>query len=143
VLLGASSTDIRLEGSVVVPGTEPPAAEPTYRPPSMSDGSFRSLLGHPIPECRSVRPFHINTTLGEIRRTLLGSYLYRQAWKGFSRTLMTDKNPVVRKMGVHLIGSMPLRAMQMMSGGALSDRKLEGILLILNGHPLKGLRRLF
>ena len=143
VLLGASSTDIRFEGSVVIPGTEPPAAVPTHRPPGLSDETFRSLLGHPIPEPLPVKPFHINTTLGEIKRTLVGWYLYRQAWKGFSRTLMTDKNPVVRKMGVHLIESMPLRAMQTMSGGALSDRKLEGILLILNHHLLKGLKRLF
>jgi beta-glucosidase len=143
VLLGASSTDIRLEASVVLPGTEPATAVPTHLPPELDDESFRSLLGHPIPSCRPVRPFHANTTLGEIKRTLLGSFLYRQAWKGFSRALMTDRNPVVRKMGVRLIESMPLRGMQMMSDGALSDRRLEGILLILNRHPFKGLRRLF
>ena len=143
VLLGASSTDIRLETSIVLPGTEPPTAVHTDRPTALDDETFRSLLGHPIPPCRTVRPFHANTTLAEIRRTVFGFFLYRRVWKGFSRTLLADKNPVVRKMAEKLIESMPLRGVQMMTKGAISDRRLEGMLLILNGHPLKGVRRLF
>ena len=45
-------------------------------------------------------------------------------------------------MGQEFLKAMPLRALQMLSGGALKDNQLDLMLAVMNGHPVKVLRSL-
>ena len=73
---GASSTDLRLEGTVTVKGTGVPspydaAALSSYysgKVINVSDGEFETLLGHPIPESRwdRTQPLGRNDTIAQM-----------------------------------------------------------------------------
>jgi len=76
--IGASSRDIRLAAEIEIQAetqvlNDVPAVTTGYaqpgRPFRADDSGFAALLGHEIPEPEPVRPFHFNSTLGEVRVT--------------------------------------------------------------------------
>ena len=145
LLVGASSTDIRLSAAVTVEGTgapDPYAGKNlehyrTAQVQNVPDAEFEALLGHAIPENR-VR-IDRNMTLGEmghgrspigwLAAAVLGALLRRSIKKG-----KPDLNIMFQY-------NMPLRALAKMTNGAISMGMVDGIVMELQGFWVIGLVR--
>lgn len=152
--VAASVNDIKLEGEITQKGTTDelpydPETLPSYysgNVKSVSDDEFRALLGRDIPDPdykfykKNRMVIHENCTVADLK--------YSRGWAGrafsgvirfaigFCRAfgMRTQANTLV--MGVL---HQPVRGMAKFTG--FTRRKMEGLLLMFNGHFFKGLHR--
>ncbi|MDD6051595.1 MAG: glycoside hydrolase family 3 C-terminal domain-containing protein [Clostridiales bacterium] len=146
ICVGASVSDIRLTGQIHVTGTNAPLpydGMPSYESgdiKSVSDEEFRKLLGRPIPNGRWSGELTRNDAICQLYYAKTG--LARLAYK----TLTYLKNKAEAKgkpdLNILFIYNMPFRAMGKMSGGMVSDRMVDDIVFLVNGHFFRGLGRL-
>ena len=142
---GSSSRDIRLTQTVKVQGAAPNTAlnekVPAYCDPARQwpapREQFEAVLGHPVPPARSVRPFTINSTLGEIQTTPAGMAFVQQA-KANMAQLMGSGEDDFSKMIDAMLEDMPLRQLAMLSGGTMTPAVLDGLVEMLNGASSAG-----
>ncbi len=152
VRIGASSRDIRLYRTLAY-ASSAPATLPDQRSTTpcyyqlaegikVSDAEFTELLGRPIPPRERVKgsPHTINSTITDIQDNWFGRILhgifYRQVDK------MGAKDPFLKMMAEKIIPDMPLRFLTMTGSEGLSIIQVEGLVEILNGHYIRGTRKL-
>ncbi|MDR1355091.1 MAG: glycoside hydrolase family 3 C-terminal domain-containing protein [Propionibacteriaceae bacterium] len=156
VSVGASSSDIRLSGTVNIigDGLQSQLASlrdcaPEYynlrkgEPLKISGASFAAAYGSPLPPTKRApgTPYTANSTLSDIKDKLIGKLLLSQVRKNAAQMLDGSDESIVRMMEAALL-EMPLRSLVTMSNGQLSIQQLTGILDMLNGKPLQGIRSL-
>lgn len=150
ILVGASSADIRLTGTVEVKGTEAPvpyeAADlPSYysgQVQDVKDGEFAALLGHAIPAANWDRsaPLDRNDTFAQL--------FYAKRWVGrlVWRVLTSMKGKAEKKgkpdLNIMFIYNMPFRGIAKMMGGAFDLPMVDALLEVFNGHFFRGAGRL-
>lgn len=153
ILVGASSRDIRLTTLLHIAtgsGTPSPvdkAKLASYYSPLQNrrfgKAEFETLLGHPAPE--NVMPqkgsYDLNTPLCEMRGSLIGRQLFNLLSKQMCKMVEGKEDTPMGMLMLAMVNEMPLRTILMM-GGPLNRPKLEALLLIINGHVLKGLAAL-
>ncbi len=156
---GASSADIRAVARVQVQAHAPvqaPAllnlreAAPVYYAPSaparFDEAAFQALCeqGPAMPPTpRSTQRYHLNSTLGELRHTWIGSLLYGAVLKGSAAASTGENDAELKLMMRNVVDNMPLRQVVLYSGGRLNYRIAGALLHILNRdwRALLGLRR--
>ena len=143
ISVGASVADIRLTSQINVTGTNAPIpydAMPSYESgniTSVSDEEFKKLLNHDIPD---------GSWSGELTRNDAICQLY-YAKTGIARfaykilTHLKNKSEAKGKpdLNILFIYNMPFRAMGKMSGGMVSDKMVDDIVFLVNGHFFRGL----
>ncbi|MDB4106495.1 glycoside hydrolase family 3 C-terminal domain-containing protein [Alphaproteobacteria bacterium] len=146
ILFAASSVDVRARlalhlnedmGRNIARLTEPPYT-------LMDDAALRTL-GLTITPPDNIRPYHANTTLGDIRHHWLGKRLVAGVFKAVGATLGEASNKdtaVLKKMREEMVLSMRLSTVRNMSNGALTPKRFAMLLHVLNNHWLKFLGRL-
>lgn len=152
ILIGASSSDIRLKTTVEVKSTQ--AEAPTidqnehavyYDFPKgamISKEDFKNLLGKPVPENRIVKgePYTINTPINDMQDSFLGrqlgSYMRMQVGKMIKEN---DEDGPTALLLSAIVKEAPLRTMLMSSDGVLTREMLEALLTMINGKFFKGL----
>lgn len=153
VLIGASSTDIRLEGNLLVAGSGAPlpyepAKLPSYfagKASHVSQTEFEQLLGHPVPTATwdRTQPLGYNDTIAQCQ--------YAKGWFArFAFHAMTFAHWFLRKIGKRSTANlimmsvyhMPFRGIARMTGGVVNMPMLDGMLMMANGSFFKGLRHL-
>ena len=145
VEIGSSSRDIRLTQAVKVQGMAPNAALntklPAYFDPAkqwpVPKEQFEAVLGHPVPPARSVRPFTINSTLGEIQTTPAGMAFVQQARTNMTQMMGRGEDDF-SKMIDAMLEDMPLRQLAMLSGGAMTPAAINSLVEALNGLSPSG-----
>ena len=145
VRVGASSEDIRLEGTVtVVPSgdADPYAglALPHYQSgqaQDVPDAEFEVLLGHAVPHPRVA--IDRNMTLGEIGhgRSPLG-WLVHVVHKHLLDKSLQSGTPDLNLLFNY---NMPLRAIAKMTGGMVSMGMVDGLVMELKGFWIIGILR--
>ena len=151
VQLGSSSRDIRLSQPVTVHGaaanTEINRKVPAYCDPAacwpVPKAQFEVLLGHPVPAERSLRPFSANSTLSEVQASFAGRLFYRAIRKNVSKQFgsgagMEEFTKIIDAM----LEDMPIRQLAMLSGGALTPGVMAGLVDMMNGHYIRGLKKM-
>lgn len=106
---------------------------------------FEQLLGTQIPSDPPVRPFTVNSTLGDIKVHWFGRMLNRKMYEQAEAAYATQDKKSSQTFCLMLdamFADLPLRALGLMSGGVLSPDQVDGIVLVLNGHFFKGLQKL-
>lgn len=160
ILIGASSRDIRLEGQVSITG-QPPAAVPyppeltaAYaEPAAVTPERFAQLLGRPLPPEPPLRPFTVESPLGDFRHTRTGRLILR-TMNGVLRsrerricrmpqgprrdTLLKNQQFVQR-----YIPNCSPRALIQSSGGLAQMKLAHALTALANGSPLRALGCLF
>jgi beta-glucosidase len=136
ILIGASSRDIRLEAAIQVAGdgqetllaplrNTAPAyfALPKNGGLTIPGADFAALLGRPLPPNRRDpnAPFTINSTLGDIRDTIIGKIIWRIAGKLMAKA-GTDAGAEIRRGIEEQAGDMPLRSMLMVVNFITADK---------------------
>lgn len=97
-----------------------------------------------MPPERPLRPFTSNSTLGQVRASLAGRIFYRTIRKNMEKQFsgtgdgMEEFGRIIDAM----LEDMPLRQLAMLSGGAMTPAVLDGLVEMMNGHYLRGLKNM-
>lgn len=153
IRISASSREMRLSTTLQVESTTA-AVLPDFRTLTPSyydlsngvhvpDEEFAALLGKPIPaRYRTPGTAHtINSTITDIQDKWLGRQLANYMRK--QTDAFTQGSPDLKLMIDSMMVDMPLRSMSMMAGEGsrgLTITQVEGLVEMLNGHWIKGLR---
>ena len=146
IFVAASVSDVKLTASVTVEGTGarnpygPMGAYETGRIENVSDGEFEALLGRPIPDgCWS----------GELGKNdaICQLYYAKNPVARFAYKILTSLKEKAEAKGkpdlnILFIYNMPFRAIGKMAGGMVSEKMVDDILMIVNGHFFRGVGRL-
>ena len=150
LLVGASSQDIKLQGTLQVKGTDAPNPYPdqalaSYRfgaVTDVTDEEFTALLGHPIPQKlwdRS-KPLDINDTIAQMAYAKNPTvHLVAKILKDGIDKAIAQGKPDLNSLFIY---NMPFRGMGKMMNGMISMQMAEDILFLANGHWHRGLGRL-
>lgn len=150
IMVGASVSDIRLEGSIYWEGTQAPLPYDLTNLPSYYSGKvnnvsleeFETLLGR-TPPCSTwdrTKPLGYNDTIAQ-------SHYAKGGFARFALRLIKFGHWVLRKIGkrdtanliMMSIYHLPFRGIARLTGGMINMPMLDGILMIVNGHFFKGL----
>jgi beta-glucosidase len=149
ILIGASSRDIRLASTLRLSAGQG-AVSPTdreklaaYYHPSrdgrFTQAEFEALLGHPVPpNVRTPKGSNtLNTPISEMSGSFVGKQLHKMMKDQIGKMVKDKEDTPTGVLLLSMVEEMPLRNMLMMAG-PLNRPKLEALLLIVNGHLLKG-----
>lgn len=151
IIVGSSSRDLRLSTTVHLDGDDVafPYVEadlPNYHSgevKAVTSEEFSSLLGWPLPDPDWDRSADLgyNDILAQagdrrgLGRLLVGAITLTR------RVLMRANKPIEANY-THFVLDLPFRSVSRMSGGRVNPPMLDALLAAINGHPVKGLRRL-
>ena len=144
IRLGASSRDIRLRTRLKVQSSQ--SLSDAARGVGGLDGSdeaFAALLGKPVPPPEPSRPYHLNSSLGEIGEAALGRFIRSKVASGFQKRMgVKAGDEATARMFEAMANNMPLRSLALFSGGRLSFNGLAALVALLNRRLLTALRLL-
>lgn len=141
ISLGSSSTDLRAWASLPIKSLDQIASTetvlegyftPAYR--AFCGTSFSALLGQEIPESIPVKPFHHNSTLGEISETLVGWLLVKLIHRKAIKEIGGGEKE--RRIIDAMIMEMPVRNLLMLSQGRIPIKFIDVLIHILNKNIL-------
>ncbi|GHV04193.1 glycosyl hydrolase [Spirochaetia bacterium] len=145
ILIGTSSADIRLSGTVTAEGDGQEAALASLKEKApdyfalprgelrISDAAFKALYGRELPRGpQPGDPFTVNNTLNDIKETPVGAALFKMVTANAAKSFGEGSSDIM-KMVEHMLGDMPLRALGMMSGGQMPPPVIEAVVDALNG----------
>lgn len=111
---------------------------------AITENDFALRLGRDLPEKNIIRkrPYTMDATLSDVGKTLIGkmlrSYALKTAKKMTAQAANTWMNHVIEKT----LDETPIRSLAIMSGGKFPLKMAEGIVDMINGHLLRGMRKL-
>lgn len=146
ISVGASAADLRLIGEIHVTGAEAPApygSLPSYengKIMSVSDEEFAALLGRPIPDGKWSGELTKNDAICQLYYAKTG--IARLVCKILTRLKNKSEAKGTPDLNILFIYNMPFRAMEKMAGGMVSEKMVEDIVFLVNGHFWRGLGRL-
>lgn len=146
ILVGASASDIRLSAGVHIshePSPLPYGSLPHYESGDVlhvPDAEFEALLGRPIPDGKWGGLLEENDALCQMYYAK--SWLARLVCRILTRLKEKSEASGKPDLNILFIFNMTFRAIGKMTGGMVSGKMVEDILLIVNGHFWLGLGRL-
>ncbi len=146
ILVGASSRDIRLQSVIEVKSNAKVEKEDSvymninssFKP---TKTEFENLLGFEIEPYPTARPFHLNSTLEEISTTFVGNMMYKKINAQFG-AMAGNADEATKNMMEAMVKEMPFRNIVAFSAGAITDNVADGLLLMMNRRPFKGIAKL-
>ena len=153
VSVGASSRDIRLEGSLALQAgsagftlspregkhDDTPTAPACYAHVTrkgFDETSFAQLYGADFPAEKPVCPIDINSTVTEIDQTALGHLIFKIIEREARKTTQGDGGDTKAILDA-MLADMPLRSMTM---GGIPMEAVHAIVDLLNGHFIHGMK---
>lgn len=143
VAAAASSRDIRCEISITLEGALPKGDAQPVAYETLNDGQFivsaeefASLYGNPLPPAthQSGDEYTINSTLGEIAVTNTGHAIIMQIQEQMAAMVNTEGDDTMGRMMQRMMGELPIRALSMFSGGAMSPQQIQEIVEAINNE---------
>lgn len=147
IMVGASVSDIRLEGNMEVEGTTAvypynPAELPYYYTgivQQISDWEFENLLGYPVPNGKWAGKLQANDAICQMyyAKSAISRFIYNRL------TAMKKKSEEKGKpdLNILFIYNMPFRALAKMTAGAVSMDMVDGIVEVVNGQFFRGMKK--
>lgn len=147
IMIGASVADIKLESELWVQGTSNeypynPAKLPYYYTgivQQIFDAEFEELLGHPIPSGKWSGNLGINDAMCQMYYAKSG--LARLIYKILTKIKKKSEEKGKPDLNVLFIYNMPFRGIAKMTNGMVSMEMVEGMVTVVNGHFLKGIKK--
>ena len=148
IMIGASVADIKLESELWVQGTSNeypynPAKLPYYYTgivQQISDAEFEELLGHPIPSGKWSGNLGINDAMCQMYYAKSG--LARLIYKILTKIKKKSEEKGKPDLNVLFIYNMPFRGIAKMTNGMVSMEMVEGMVTVVNGQFLKGMKKI-
>jgi beta-glucosidase len=153
ILVGASAQDIRLTQIVTMSDGQTTSQvgraglDTYYNFPKgvpVSQGDFEALLGRPLPP--NIRPrkgnYDLNTPISDMDDSWIGRSLFRLLKKMQARMLQGQEESVTTLIWRAGLQTAPMRAILLLDNASFSRESLEALLMMINGHFIKGLSAL-
>lgn len=155
VLVGASSQDICLNGEIDIK-VDDGVKVPDYKDKlpcyynlkdevlDIDEKDFELLLGRKLPQRDRLKgePFDTNSTLTELKGTMIGNILNRVVFKKMKELVPADKNAdedTTYMMMYNIAKELPLKSFGMMAGNNTPVYIAEAIAAMANKRLLKGI----
>ena len=93
----------------------------------------------------SLKPFTVTSTLGEVKASFAGRMFYSAIKKNMMKQFSGgsgDNGDEFTKIIDAMLEDMPLRQLAMLSGDAMTPNVMEGLVEMMNGHYIRGLRKM-
>lgn len=150
IMIGSSSTDIRLTNEILVAGTEAPLPYnknmlPSYysgKTDNVSQDEFETLVGIKVPDSKWNRKKELgyNDTIAQCQyakgiAARLAFHMINFA-HGFLTKIGKKETANMIMMSVY---HMPFRGIARLTGGIINTPMVDGMLMMVNGHFFKGL----
>lgn len=145
IMAGASASDIRLRGRVVIEGSDAPSPYDMGKLPSYANGNILSvkaqeweeLLGHKIPDGSWGKILEANDAICQLyyAKSVLARLVYRIMTRMLNKSLKKGKPD----LNILFIYNMTFRGIGKMTGGMVSSYMVDGMMKIINGHFFRGL----
>lgn len=146
ICVAANVSDVKLSGTVHVDGTNAPApygiinCYENGRIENVSDAEFEALLGHAIPDGKWSGELQRNDAICQLYYAKLG--LARMIGKLLTNMKNSSEAKGKPDLNILFIYNMPFRAIGKMTGGMLSQKMVDDIVFMVNGHFFRGMGRL-
>ena len=146
ISVASDAAHVRLSANIRVEGTNAPApygALPGYesgRITRISEVEYRDLLGHPIPDGYWGGELTRNDAICQLYYAKTGAA--RLVYKILTHMKEKSEAKGIPDLNILFVYNMPFRALAKMSGGLMSDRMVDDVVLLVNGHFWRGLGRL-
>jgi beta-glucosidase len=146
--IGSSSRDIKLEETLlidtedVIEKDHVKSYHQNLQPFKPTNEDYEILLGYNVPPIQPDKPYHLNSTIGEIKHTMVGKMLYKMVRKEYASVAGENPTLAMIEMLEASVKEMPLRSLVLFSDGKLSKNRALGMIDILNHHFLKGIWKL-
>mgnify|MGYP000934908221 FL=1 len=146
ISVASDAAHVRLSANIRVEGTNAPApygALPGYesgRITRISEVEYRDLLGHPIPDGHWGGELTRNDAICQLYYAKAGAA--RLVYKILTHMKGKSEAKGIPDLNILFVYNMPFRALAKMSGGLMSDRMVDDVVLLVNGHFWRGLGRL-
>ncbi len=132
LLVGSSSVDIRASVRVHVDSADVLAQSVGPAQYVATDDEFAAMLCREVPTPRPRLPYGRNSTVADLAQTQAGR-LVRAALAAAARRRMGEPtDPESAQMMRAVMEQLPLRALALISGGAISAKSLDGVIALLN-----------
>ena len=146
ISVAANVSDVKLTATVHVEGQNAPVpyeSLPSYesgRIEKVSDGEFEKLLGHPIPDGHWSGELTKNDAICQLyyAKSAPARLVYRILTGLKNRAEATGKP----NLNILFIYNMPFRGIGKMTGGMVSEKMVDDIVFLVNGHFWRGLGRI-
>lgn len=148
IMIGASVADIKLKGSMELSGTTKEFPYDRKNVPSyysgliqqVKDDEFRTLLGNPIPNGKWDGKLGINDAICQMyyAKSSLARFIYK-CLTGIKKRSEAKGKP---DLNILFIYNMPFRGIAKMTGGAVSMEMVRGMVLVVNGHFFRGIKKI-
>ncbi len=154
IMVGASVADCSLKTKFYLENPDVP--QPQYkngaasaynslnaREFKMAQAAFEELYGKelPISAAPAIRPYHKNHTLEDVKHTFVGKLLIWYAKRTMKKATRGEEEQ--NGMMSAMVLEMPFQAMVASGEGMISESMMYGILDLLNGHYMSGVKKLF
>lgn len=148
IMIGSNVEDIRLEAELSLEGTTKeypynPAKLPYYYTgiiQQISDQEFEELLGRPIPSGKWSGDLDRNDAICQMyyAKSRLAQFIYK------CLTYLKKKSEEKGKpdLNILFIYNMPFRGIAKMTNGAVSREMVDGMVMAVNGHLFRGLKKI-
>lgn len=146
ISVASDAAHVRLSANIRVESTNAPApygALPGYesgRITRISEVEYRDLLGHPIPDGHWGGELTRNDAICQLYYAKTGAA--RLVYKILTHMKEKSEAKGIPDLNILFVYNMPFRALAKMSGGLMSDRMVDDVVLLVNGHFWQGLGRL-
>ena len=145
VLVGSSSADIRLAADMSVAGVGSGNPYDRKKVPAyysgditrVPDGQFETILGRPIPDGSWTRDLTENDAICQLKNSK--SWICRRVYGVLERKKKKAEAAGKPDLNVLFIYNMPFRAIGKMTGGAVSQEMVQGMVKVVNGHFFGGI----
>lgn len=146
--IGANVSDIKLTQPILVDGTTKdypyvPEEMPLYfsgMVQEVSDKEFETLLQHKIPDGTWGGELGINDAICQMYYAKSG--LARFIYKKLTKMKLKSEEKGKPDLNILFIYNMPFRGIAKMTGGMVSMEMVRGMVLVVNGHFFKGMKKI-
>ena len=105
------------------------------------DAAFESMLGTPIPAPEASRPYHMNSSIQEIRESLIGAQIAKRVVAAFTANMGGKSNDeTLQKMFEEMANNMPLRSLALFSQGRTNFEDLKQMIALLNHRYIEWIK---
>ena len=161
VYAASSARDIKERGSITIEGYE--SAEAPYSENTLSaysriaecripDDVFEETLGYPIPSEPPVRPYTVESPIGDYQNSFMGRMIYNGFMKGIAGNQKKidrmpdgpEKTEIIKNQQfvMNLIPRNSTRALIQSGGGRIQMNMARAIVEFANGHIIRGLKEI-
>ena len=148
IMIGSNVEDIRLEAELSLEGTTKeypynPAKLPYYYTgiiQQISDQEFEELLGRPIPSGKWSGDLDRNDAICQMYYAK--SRLARLIYKCLTYLKKKSEEKGKPDLNILFIYNMPFRGIAKMTNGAVSREMVDGMVMAVNGHLFRGLKKI-